>query len=952
MGRGKDSNSQQSAGDSKGPSHVQITGNAPRDHAVLPDALGAAAAASSGEDQQQGAAPEEPPLHDDDPSWSFHESAAHVDPRDKATPDAWIRRNPHLIRLTGNHPLNAIPPAALLAERAFITPVSLHYVRNHGAVPRLEWQSHKVAIDGMVEHPAQLSMQQLLAMAPPATVTAYMACTGNRRKELRVLKPLQGSDMGRTAVGNSQWTGVPLAAVLQQLGVKSVQQGARWVHFAGPDDELPGGSSYATCLDLEHCLNPANDVLLAYKQNGRLLTPDHGYPLRLLAPGIAGGRQVKWLSHITISDRPTANTHHIRENRRFPESLDRSAADDAGYFDPSNDRAYSFAVMEDCVNSAILLPGHDELVLQRDGSSSSSNEGEVQAADAADGQELQLVTITGYAYTGGGRRVTHVEVSLDGGASWRLAPVSHGGGPSQEDRADNSHLNAYGKHWSWYVWEVDVPFDELAGAPEVRCRACDSAMNSQPERPSWNFLGSMNNSQYAVKIHSQHLAADNDSSSSRLALRFEHPVAEGPGGGIVESAAELQEEEAQGKQWEQLREISMQEVEQHSSREKGVWFVRDGKVYDVTPFLDKHPGGAAIIESLAGQNATDDFDSIHDDRARRMSVQYLIGRLEGAQPPQHPDQAAAKQQHKAALGPQVALNPHKRQTFQLAHKDSVSHDTRLFRFALPTPQHRLGLPVGKHIQLYANIGGEGVVRPYTPTTLDIELGHFDLVVKVYPPAPPKYPQGGKMSQYLDSLAVGDTVEVRGPVGDVEYHGRGRLTFQDASFQVTHINMIGGGTGITPLYQVIKAILQDPADSTQLRLLYANKTPDDILLRQQLDELQQASGGRFKVEYTVDAAAPEGWPHKTGHISADMARAALFGPAAAHSDDTSAGSKGADSDSNGRGSEQSPGGGQQQKQQQSGQLVVTLLCGPPPMIEKACKPALKEMGFEDQHVIEF
>jgi hypothetical protein len=63
--------------------------------------------------------------------------------------------------------------------------------------------------------------------------------------------------------------GIPLSAVLQQLGVKSVAQGARWVHFADPDDELRGVSSYATCLDLEHCLNPANDVLLAYKQNGR-----------------------------------------------------------------------------------------------------------------------------------------------------------------------------------------------------------------------------------------------------------------------------------------------------------------------------------------------------------------------------------------------------------------------------------------------------------------------------------------------------------------------------------------------------------------------------------------------------------------------------------------------------------------------------------------------------------
>lgn len=64
------------------------------------------------------------------------------------------------------------------------------------------------------------------------------------------------------------------------------------------------------------------------------------------------------------------------------------------------------------------------------------------------------------------------------------------------------------------------------------------------------------------------------------------------------------------------------------------------------------------------------------------------------------------------------------------------------RFALPTPKHRMGLPVGKHIQLYAEVDGEQVVRPYTPTTLDNELGHFDLVVKVYPPAPPKYPQVG------------------------------------------------------------------------------------------------------------------------------------------------------------------------------------------------------------------
>ncbi len=106
-----------------------------------------------------------------------------------------------------------------------------------------------------------------------------------------------------------------------------------------------------------------------------------------------------------------------------------------------------------------------------------------------------------------------------------------------------------------------------------------------------------------------------------------------------------------------------------------------------------------------------------------------------------------------------------KQTVPLVHKEKVTHDTRLFRFGLPSPQHSLGLPVGKHIYVSAIVNGELEVRPYTPITADEVQGHFDLVVKVYAAGVhPKFPNGGKMSQYLDALPLGATIDIRGPSG--------------------------------------------------------------------------------------------------------------------------------------------------------------------------------------------
>ncbi|XP_014884591.1 NADH-cytochrome b5 reductase 3-like [Poecilia latipinna] len=124
--------------------------------------------------------------------------------------------------------------------------------------------------------------------------------------------------------------------------------------------------------------------------------------------------------------------------------------------------------------------------------------------------------------------------------------------------------------------------------------------------------------------------------------------------------------------------------------------------------------------------------------------------------------------------PAITLeDPSIKYALRLIDKQIVSHDTRKFRFALPSPEHVLGLPIGQHIYLSAKINGQLVVRPYTPVSSDDDKGFVDLVVKIYfKNVHPKFPEGGKMSQYLESLKLGDTIDFRGPSGLLTYEGKG------------------------------------------------------------------------------------------------------------------------------------------------------------------------------------
>jgi len=214
---------------------------------------------------------------------------------------------------------------------------------------------------------------------------------------------------------------------------------------------------------------------------------------------------------------------------------------------------------------------------------------------------------------------------------------------------------------------------------------------------------------------------------------------------------------------------------------------------------------------------------------------------------------------------QKSLEPREYRSFQLTHKENVSHNTIRFTFALPTSQHRLGLPTGKHISIKARDSeGKEFMRNYTPVTGDDVQGHFKLVIKVY--------EKGKMSRHLADLPVGGKIECRGPQGALEYKGQGVFEIKrktgPSTTTIKKVGMLAGGTGITPMYQLIQAVLRDPKDTTQLSLIFGNITEEDILLREELDKVAAEHKKQFHLYFVVDKPTP-GWTGGGGFITPDM-----------------------------------------------------------------------------------
>ncbi|XP_022154484.1 NADH--cytochrome b5 reductase 1-like isoform X2 [Momordica charantia] len=244
--------------------------------------------------------------------------------------------------------------------------------------------------------------------------------------------------------------------------------------------------------------------------------------------------------------------------------------------------------------------------------------------------------------------------------------------------------------------------------------------------------------------------------------------------------------------------------------------------------------------------------------------------------------------------PRGCLQPDDFVEFKLAKRVVLSHNVAKFRFALPNPTSVLGLPIGQHISCRGKDGqGEEVVKPYTPITLDSDVGYFELVIKMYPQ--------GRMSHHFRHMRIGDYLAVKGP--------KGRFKYQPG--QVRAFGMLAGGSGITPMYQVARAILENPNDKTKVHLIYANVTYEDVLLKEELDLLASRYPDSFKVYYVLNQP-PEVWDGGVGFVSKEMIQAHCPAPA---------------SD------------------------IQVLRCGPPPM-NKAMGAHLEALGYAPEMLFQF
>jgi sulfane dehydrogenase subunit SoxC len=332
-----------------------------------------------------------------------------------------------------NHAL----PLEMLREP--ITPTGLHYLLIHFDIPAVDVATWRLEIGGLVERRLELTIDDVRSR-PARTLQVTLECAGNGRA---LLSPRSQSQPWLTeAVGTAEWTGTPLAPLLEEAGVRA---NALEVVFTGLDRGVQGGveQDYERALPLRDARR--DEVLLAYEMNGAPLLPQHGYPLRVIVPGWYGMTHVKWLRSVTVIGEQFRGWQQEVSYRM------RQAEEEQG--EP---------VRRILPRSLLVPPGIPEF------------------ADRSRIVEAGPCLLQGRAWSGLGP-VVRVEVSSDGGASWRDAEL---GGEAPE--------------FAWRGWTYEWVAEP--GEHELCCRATDAAGNVQPDVAEWNLDGFCNNAVQRVPV--------------------------------------------------------------------------------------------------------------------------------------------------------------------------------------------------------------------------------------------------------------------------------------------------------------------------------------------------------------------------------------------------------------------------------------------------------------------
>ncbi|CAK5076844.1 unnamed protein product [Meloidogyne enterolobii] len=367
-------------------------------------------------------------------------------------------RHPALL-IYSQKPFNAETPSQLLVDN-FKTPNDLFFVRNHMPVPNLDERKHFLEVNGLgIKKGINLSVKDLKNKYEPVKITSTIQCAGNRRNDMNKFKKVQGLMWTGTAISNAEWTGCRLRDVLISAGINPNNKEIKHVQFEGADMDMTG-NKYGASIPFDKAMSP--EVLIAYEMNGEPLPRDHGYPLRIIAPGIVGARQVKWLTCIKTSEEESTSHWQRKDYKAMPSNINIG---DPLPFDsvPS--------IQEYPVQSAICVPTPNTKI----------------------SKETENIVVEGYAWSGGGRGIIRVEVSADGGKNWKCAELKQAEGQDFENM------------WAWTLWRLELEIPEKAkenGHFELICKATDRGYNTQPEDACgiWNVRGLLHNAWHRVDI--------------------------------------------------------------------------------------------------------------------------------------------------------------------------------------------------------------------------------------------------------------------------------------------------------------------------------------------------------------------------------------------------------------------------------------------------------------------
>ena len=371
-------------------------------------------------------------------------------------------RDENLIVRTAK-PCNAETPGNLLTD--FLTPLRLFFVRNHLWVPRTDESPQSLTIELSDGEEKTYSISELREKFREHTITATLQCAGNRRSHMSkgAPGPTSGLQWDVGAIGTAEFSGVRLRDVLRDAGYCvegdcpapkqcDDEDSDKHIHLSSP------GDTYAASIPLQTAINPQADVLLAWNMNGEPINRDHGGPLRAIVPGTTAARSVKWLGRISISCEEAQSQWQKRDYKCFGPNLKQT---DVTGEDWDEAQAIQETPVQSAITNIIKANGNDK------------------------------TTIQGFAFSGGGRAIVRVDVSADGGHTWKQAEL-------HRDRAKGS------RRWAWTMWSIEWLKSEMMPNQDTQfvVKAIDEAYNTQPESfdSTWNFRGLCANAWHSLSV--------------------------------------------------------------------------------------------------------------------------------------------------------------------------------------------------------------------------------------------------------------------------------------------------------------------------------------------------------------------------------------------------------------------------------------------------------------------